>query len=218
LLVEVGAIGLIVLALSTTSLFKEGTGELVARFDEAGATEGGASGFVERFLSTFLIPLDDIAQVPLFGAGLGLGTNAALAFYSGTYDLPWPEGEWQRLIFECGPIFGVMLCLFRASLTVYIGLAAYRAFVRADFLPALLFAATGLNVFNGQWGTPSLLGLAIFGGGLTLAAAQREVEHDDDPAAFADEEEPGDEPEAEPAAHLEHDHSTTTRDDYGPHV
>jgi hypothetical protein len=230
LLVGVGAIGLIVLALSTTTLFKEGTGELAARFDEAGATEGGASGFVARFLSTFMIPLDAIEQVPLFGVGLGLGTNAALAMYGGTYDLPWPEAEWQRLFFECGPVLGAFLCAFRAALTIYIGLAAYRAFLRVDFLPALLFAATGLIVFNGQWGTPSLLGLAIFGGGLTLAAANREPAPHDDPDAWEDDEEDdgGDEEHDEHAEHHEHEeeplsepgygHHSSSGDEYGPHV
>jgi hypothetical protein len=94
-----------------------------------------------------------------------------------------PEDEWGRLIFECGPIFGVLLCIFRIALTVAIARRAFEAFHHGNILPILIFAACGLLILNGQWGVPTTLGFAIFGAGLTLAACvepPEEDEHDHD--------------------------------------
>jgi hypothetical protein len=185
-----GAAVLIALAiplLSSLSVFQEGAGQLEQRFKDAGATEGDAQGFLARFANSMLSPLVGLDEAPVFGNGLGLGTNAAAGMLRGDREFIGPEDEWGRLIFECGPIFGLLLCLFRMALTVTVAKRAFEAFRRNNILPALIFSACGLLILNGQWGVPTTLGFAIFGAGLTLAACVEPSEEDeDDPAEHHD--------------------------------
>ena len=170
ILVAAALTGVAILVLSSVPVVKHGTDQMFARFQEASDYEGGAKGFSERYFGTFLSAFIVMPDTPVMGFGLGTGTNGAAALFDEPVDLFWPENEWGRLVFECGWIFGLLLCIFRTALTIYIARAAYQAFRRDELLPALLFAATGLLVLNGQWGGPTPLGFAIFGGGLTLAA------------------------------------------------
>jgi hypothetical protein len=175
---------LIVLAmpvLSSMSVFQEGSEQLGQRFTDTAANGGNAEGFVGRFLNTMLGPLFVLDETPIFGSGLGLGTNAAAGMLLGDRQFIGPEDEWGRLIFECGPIFGLLLCIFRIALTVALARRAFEAFRRDNILPMLIFAACGLLILNGQWGVPTTLGFAIFGAGLLLAACvdpPEEEEHE----------------------------------------
>jgi hypothetical protein len=174
-------VALAIPVLSSTAIFQEGSDQLVQRFNDAGDTHD----FIDRFVDTLLGPLTGMDQVPIFGNGLGLGTNAAAGMLLGDREFIGPENEWGRLIFECGPIFGLLLCIFRTVLTVAVAMRAYEAFHRDNILPMLIFSSCGLLILNGQWGVPTTLGFAIFGAGLTLAACveppeDHEHEHDHD--------------------------------------
>ena len=174
-------IALAISLLSSLPVFQEGVGQLERRFEDAGASEGNTQGFIGRYLTSMVGPLANLDTVPLFGNGLGLGTNAAAGMLRGNREFIGPEEEWGRLIYECGPIFGLLLCIFRIALTFVVARRAFEAFRRDNILPVLIFAACGLLVLNGQWGVPTTLGFAIFGAGLTLAAcgeAPEEHEHD----------------------------------------
>ncbi len=175
-------IALLVPILSALPVFQKGVGELTQRFADAAATEDGTEGFVARFAGTMVGPLALMGQAPILGNGLGMGTNVAAGLLTGQRGFLGAEDEWGRLIFECGPIFGLLLIVFRVALTLAVAAQAYQAFRRDNILPILLFAACGLLLLNGQWGVPTTLGFAIFGGGLTLAACvePEEDEADDD--------------------------------------
>jgi hypothetical protein len=176
-------IALAIPVLSSMAVFQEGSEQMALRFAEAAATNGeDTQGFIARFAGTMLGPLADMGDVPIFGNGLGLGTNAAAGLLRGDREFIGPENEWGRLIWESGPIFGLLLCIFRIALTVAVARRAYEAFRRDNILPVLIFTATGLMLLNGQWGVPTTLGFAIFGAGLTLAAceAPEEEEHEDE--------------------------------------
>jgi hypothetical protein len=176
-------IGLAIPVLSSTSVFKEGTEQLGDRFSDAGAVENKSGGLTGRFAGSLIGPILQAGDVPFFGWGLGLGTNAAAGLFQASASIKglyWPEQEWDRLIFECGPIFGIMLCIFRATLFFTIGKAALDACRRDNTLPLLLFSSSGLLLLNGQWGVPTTLGFAIFFGGLTLAACNVPEEWDHD--------------------------------------
>ena len=201
---------LIVLAvplLSFSTVFQEGATQLTMRFEDAGETENGAEGFVARFANTLIVPMINLGNVPVFGYGLGMGTNAAAGMLRGDrgFDDNSPEGrrpeeEWGRLVFECGKIFGLLRCIFRVALTLAVARRAFEALRRDNILPALIFAGCGLLVLNGQWGVPTTLGFAIFGAGLTLAACvepPEEEEEDDDEGDEEDRDET--EGEADPA-------------------
>ena len=202
ILVAAVLIALLIPILSTMTVFQEGTKQLTQRFEDAGAYEGNTQGFVDRYAGSMFGPLSRLDKVPFFGRGLGVGTNAAMSLVSTNVAalLPWPEDEWSRLVFESGPIFGLLMILFRTVLTVAIGMQAFNAFRYGNVLPILIFAACGLLILNGQWGVPTTLGFAIFGGGLTLAACVEPPEWDEE------DEEHEDEHDAED----ESDHSTAT--------
>jgi hypothetical protein len=169
LLVGAVVIGLAVLVLSNTAVFQKGAAQMQARLQEASGAESSQGGFLGRFLNTMFVPLAAIDRLPAFGYGLGIGTNAGQSMAKNP-DLPWIEEEWDRLTFECGPFFGIFLCLFRASLMFTLLFRCIGAYRRNNILPILLFAGTGILLLNGQWGVPATLGFAIFGAGLMLSA------------------------------------------------
>jgi hypothetical protein len=200
ILVAAVLIALAIPLMLSLPVFQEGAEQLTMRFQDAGQTENGAEGFVARFVDTMVGPIfHDIGTVPNFGYGLGMGTNAAAGLLRGDrgFNNPdeegrRPEAEWGRLIYEGGPVFGLLLCIFRVVLTVAIARHAFEALRRDNILPMLIFAASGLLVLNGQWGVATTLGFAIFGGGLTLAACEEPPEEDED-----DDEERDDQAEGE---------------------
>ena len=187
--------------LSCFSIFQNGAEQLTQRLEDGAAGGEDTAGFTARYFNTMLRPLVAMGEAPLFGNGLGLGTNAAAGMLFGNREFIGPEDEWGRLFFECGPIFGLLLCLFRIALTLAIAKSAYDAFKDGNILPVLLFAACGVLVLNGQWGVPTTLGFAVFGAGLTLAACVEPHDEDD---------EEHDHEEHDEHAGDEEDHSTAT--------
>ncbi len=159
-LIAAALIAIAVSILSSLSVFHEATEQLQERFVDAGVNEQQQGGMLGRYFGTLFDAFDTAATVPFFGYGLGTGTNGAAALFSASSDLPWPESEWARLVFERGAILGLLQCAFRVALTYAIGMAAFRAYRRDNILPLLLFAAVGQLVLNGQWGGPTPLGFA----------------------------------------------------------
>jgi len=203
IMIAAALIGAAVPVLSTFSVFQEGSDQLMQRFKDAGRNEGETAGFVDRYANTMVGPFSDLEDLPFFGHGLGLGTNAAAGMLRGEREFIGPEDEWGRLFFECGPVFGLILCLFRLALTLTIGKSAYDAFRDGNILPVLIFAAIAISDLNGQWGVPTSLGFAIFGSGLALAACvmpSEEHEHEGEELHEHAGDEADHSPAAEPAA------------------
>lgn len=171
-------IALSIPVLSTSKVFTDGADQLTRRFEDAAANGEDTKGFVDRYANTMVGPLAAAGSAPMFGNGLGSGTNAASGLLRGDREFIGSEDEWGRLFFECGPIFGLLLIIFRVALTLAIAKFAYDAFCEDNILPVLIYSSCGLLVLNGQWGVPTTLGFAIFGSGLTLAACV--VPHDED--------------------------------------
>lgn len=140
------------------------------RFEAAAKIEGGAGGFVARALSGFNI-LQLLSDVPLFGYGLGLGTNVGAVIASGERTFIFGiEGEWGRIIAEQGPIIGLWFILYRAALTGRLGWLSFLQMRDGSTLAWLLFTAMAIPLIIGQFGPPTQLGFAVFGAGLCLAS------------------------------------------------
>ncbi len=154
------------------AVFREGMDILNDRIEDGG---GVKSGLVERFLST-LLPVESLDKAPLFGYGIGMGTNAAAGIISGKRGFLLAENEWDRAILENGPMLGLAYILLRIAMTFRLGRSIFAPLDQGDALAALLFASTGIGVLNGQFGQPSSLGFSILGMGLCLAAANPEPE------------------------------------------
>jgi hypothetical protein len=179
ILVGAALIGLSLPVLSTLPVFKVGAAQLTQRFTDAAASGENTSGMFDRYAGTLLNPVATSGETPLFGHGIGSGTNAASGLIRGERGFIGPEDEWGRLFFECGPIFGMLLVIFRTALTLAVGKCAYDAMRRDNILPMLIYAGTCISLLNGQWGVPTSLGFAVFGGGLTLAACVEPEEEED---------------------------------------
>jgi len=135
-------------------------------------TGGGVEkGLIERTTSGFLEPFAILSDVPILGQGIGLGTTAGAGLiYGGERRFLIAEGEWLRVIRESGPVLGFAYLAMRVGIVLLLIVGANRAIADDNPLPVLLCAAISPVVLSGQFGVPTILGFAVFGAGLCLAA------------------------------------------------
>ena len=163
--------------LSNTSFFQTSMEAFTARFTSANETEGGVSGVIgERYIGRMLGDIVASSEMPFFGYGLGLGTNAGNMMLTGEvkYFLFISEREWGRLIGELGPLLGILVIFIRLALTTKLLLSSYRKLKTGDFLPWMLLSFGILLLPQGQWGQPTGLGFCMLTGGLIIASLKRE--------------------------------------------
>lgn len=160
---------------SQFDVFDDGIEAFTARWEiSTGEQSGGfKEAIVDRFLGELTRPISQVFNTPAFGNGIGLGTQVGAKITTGTKGFLMGEGEWERIIYEMGGILGLTVILTRVMLCVRIGRLTHFVLARRNLLPWLLFSASVLLLFNGQWGQPTTLGFAVFGAGLSLAALRR---------------------------------------------
>ncbi|MEI7957586.1 MAG: hypothetical protein WCI40_00640 [Verrucomicrobiota bacterium] len=156
-------------------VFQEGMMVHTSRFGESGG--GVQHGIIERALADYLDGFRAVPDTPLFGFGLGIGTNAGAGMLSGGRGFLLAEGEWSRVVKETGPVLGLGFLFLRVAIAFYLGLIAMAAFGRMQPLPLLIFSSSFLLVLSGQFGQPTALGFAVFGAGLCLAASNEILEN-----------------------------------------
>lgn len=143
------------------------------RFNSANEAEGELEGVLgNRYGGSFLRGLFN-TDLPAFGYGLGLGTNVGSKLMGGNmYSFGFNgEEEWSRVTGECGLLLGWIILGIRLFFSLDVWKKAYKLLVRnRDLLPWMLSAGMLLRVVNGQWAIPTDLGMAIFLGGIGLAA------------------------------------------------
>lgn len=143
------------------------------RFEGANKVEGGVQGVIgDRYVGGLFGSLTNI-NTPVFGYGIGLGTNVGAKIMGGNmYSFGFnAENEWSRTIGECGMLLGLIIIGIRLLISLDIWKRAYHLLVRKyDLLPWMLSAGMMLTVPQGQWSIPTNLGFCILFGGLTLAA------------------------------------------------
>jgi hypothetical protein len=177
------AVPIVVVAVVLSSI---NGGELTSAFAsrwEASTTElGGVKGSIfQRAIGDYTAAFDLIAEAPLTGHGIGLGSNVGARFSSGQATFLLAEAEWPKIVLELGPILGFAFILYRCWLTFHVVMAGWRRMLaKRDALGWLLAGAAFLWVLSGQWAPPTILGFAVFGAGLALAAANEEEPADND--------------------------------------
>lgn len=143
------------------------------RLDNANEIEGGVKGVIgDRYVGGFLGALINF-QIPVFGYGIGLGTNVGARLMGGNmYSFGFnAENEWSRTIGECGMLLGFIIIGIRLCFALDVWKRAYNILVkRFNLLPWMLSAGMMLTIPQGQWSIPTNLGFCILLGGLTLAA------------------------------------------------
>ncbi len=152
------------------SMFKEGMEIFQARVEHASEVEGGTGGFFQRAIDQFTRPFSYLSSISIVGEGLGSGTNVGAKLLTGEVDFLLAEDEWERVILESGPVFGLGFLLLRVWIVAWLGWLAWRAARSGHFLPLLLFGTCAWALANGQFGQSTTLGFAVFMGGLTVAS------------------------------------------------
>lgn len=166
--------GIALAVVSQLPIFDEGVGVFSQRIENASGNEGGFSGFIRRAFSEPISAYDDAMKAPSEGAGLGVGSNVGATLLTGRAGFLLAEAEWPRMILELGPFVGTAFLGMRVGLLAWmLGLSLRRA-KAGSMLPVLLLGACGLGILNGVWGQPTVLGFAMFGSGLCLAAMRQE--------------------------------------------
>lgn len=169
-------VAILAFVVSRTPIFKEGFNVLSTRFVEVAeaSDESVARGVLMRSFSDIEDAFFVLPKAPLFGYGLGIGTNAGAKFLTGRSGFLLTEGEWSRLFLEMGPIIGIAYVGWRLVLVLWIGWLCLRSVRRGNILPILLFSSSFLPMVFGQFGQPTILGFAVFTTGLALAARNEE--------------------------------------------
>lgn len=177
--IALGSVALATVALLTfVFLFPDQFSALSERW--AGANDIGDQGdfaIVIRAFGDFFAFIPVIPMVPILGAGLGMGSNAATILVTnpsaGLYAaLTMVEADWSRHIVDLGPILGVFYIIFRVALTCRLAGVAFQGAVRySDPRPYLVFLSVGIIVMDGLLtGQSTVNGLGWFYAGLILAA------------------------------------------------
>lgn len=165
-----------VFVLSLLGIGNESMEAFIARFETANEIEGGVDGVIgDRYVGGLLGSLMNF-NTPVFGYGIGLGTNVgAKAMGGNMYSFGFnAENEWSRIIGECGLLFGLIIISVRLLFSIEMWKRSYNLLAkRFDLLPWMLSAGMTLTVPQGQWSIPTNLGFCILFGGLTLAAVKK---------------------------------------------
>lgn len=160
-------------AISWTPIFKTGVTVLATRFENASRSEGGLEGtFIDRFLGGSTEAVVGAADLPLFGQGIGLGTNVGAKFTTGERQILVAEGEWGREVGELGPLLGLPLVFLRVVMTVQLMCLGYKKLIGGDPLAWILLAVGFLLIAQGGWAQPTGLGFYTLTTGSVIAAVR----------------------------------------------
>jgi len=161
----------ILLVLSNYSFFQTSVGAITTRVTNASGSEGGVEGtFANRYLGGLIGALSSAYDQPIFGLGLGLGSNVGSQLIAGKRGFTVSEEEWGRIIGEMGPFFGLSTILLRVSFVVSLVVASYKKVIMEDILPWMLLSFGAILIAQGQWAQPTTEGFATIAGGLILAS------------------------------------------------
>lgn len=170
LFVWFAVLGFLGLVLFNFPFFREGVEAFSTRLDNASRSEGGGGGFLARVVENFTHNYPLLFSTPLWGEGLGMGTNVGAVYTTGIAQILLSEDDWGRHILESGPFLGLALILGRCWLALWMGKRALGRAMRGDILPLLLFSACAFNVISNDLGQPTSLGFIIFVSGLTFGS------------------------------------------------
>lgn len=108
---------------------------------------------VLRALSSLFAFSQFFNETPVFGYGVGTGTNAAAVILRGGSEQGMgfllAEDEWSRIVLELGYIIGGIYIFFRIFLVAWFLKLAFHSYRNEEVLPIILFGFVGPIVLNG---------------------------------------------------------------------
>lgn len=170
-LYAIAGLAFVFIIISQADFFNTALEVFSTRIELASKSEGGLEGtLIDRFLGGLLKALTNSINQPIFGLGIGMGTNVGSKILVGEKTFLIAEVEWGRLIGEMGPILGLGVIILRVGLCFQIGIASFKQMRLGEFLPWILCSLGVLSITRGQWSQPTELGFSVFLGGLIVAA------------------------------------------------
>jgi hypothetical protein len=158
-----------------TAIFKLSTEVFMSRVDAANQNGGLKESIFLRALDSFVGPIVDLLNQPLFAGNLGMGTNAGAKLLTGKAgSFLISEGEFGRLGGEQGLIFGGGLIALRIFLAIHFAVKSWRLPQDEKLLPFILCGAACIALMQGQWAQPTVLGYGVLMAGLVLACFKKE--------------------------------------------
>jgi hypothetical protein len=188
--------GVVGVGVSFLPFFREAREVFMDRWTTAAISTNGDAwgGIFSRIFAGFTQPIYWASQAPLFGNGIGVGSNVGARLLQGRVGFMLAEDEWGKVFLELGPLLGGAFISFRIAIACYMASKAFHALVtNRDNLPVLILSASAIAIIQNQWAPPTILGFAVLGAGLLLAAAKSP----DIPGEEGEEAEEDDEDEAE---------------------
>lgn len=163
--------------LSEAGYFKTATDVLFTRFETASRVEGGLEGtLLERYFGGMWRAVESSLDMPFFGEGIGMGTNAGSALLHGGRTFLISEGEWGRLIGEMGALLGLIVIFIRLLVSWKLFWESFKAMRLGKILPWMLLSFMLLVFPQGQWAQPTTLGFSTLIAGLVIASFNSEGE------------------------------------------
>lgn len=163
------------IGLSFLPFFREGLEVITLRWTAASASEADTGGMVGRVAKSFTEPFGIINQIPFLGHGLGMGTNVGSMLLTGKVQFLLAEGEWSRILFESGPILGLLYIFFRVFIAGWMGWLCLKRAASGKILPLLLWGACAYLLVLAQFSRTSDIGFTVLGAGLCLAARRTSI-------------------------------------------
>ncbi len=132
----------------TTTFLAENVAVLAGRFEAASRSEDT----IYRFFSSYIEVFKSFGlDVPLWGLGLGIGSNAGAFLMSGTRGFVTAESEWQSVMAEAGPLLGSVFIVYRIFLSVSSLYASFMVFRKKGIIVPVIFSAMVFMLFlSGQ--------------------------------------------------------------------
>lgn len=166
-------VGLAVLAamllLSRFDFVKLGKEIMEDRWNSVGGDERvqtGSQAMMERYAQSFSV-FAIIGDVPLLGHGTGSTSNLA---QDRTGYSPPVESEWDRVIYEVGPLAGLLYLSFRVGVAFSLLSAGIRALRNGNYVCLLFASAAFFDILNGNVRQVTVCGYVSIACGLCLAA------------------------------------------------
>jgi hypothetical protein len=153
-------------------IFDDAREAFMARWENStGEKTGGfQTAIAGRLIEMFTGPFKNTEDLPLFGKGIGAGTQVGAKLLTGEKGFSLGESEWYRLFGEYGLILGLLFIIWRISLCFKLFTLSLKSLTRGNGMGLIFLSATALNLITGQLGQTTIHGFTMIGIGLTIAS------------------------------------------------
>ena len=131
------------------TLLSQHVENIMKRFEQASKNEDTAYRLASQYIE--LYDHHTATGLPLWGAGLGLGSGAGSFLHTGNRGLTLSEDDWPRIIDESGPVFGTIYILLRVGLAFLLFYLALKVQVETGSIVPLIFVGfTFMSILSAQ--------------------------------------------------------------------